>query len=158
MGIRIVDGLVYVVSCRDRIVRLHDLDGDGESRFLQNFNGDCPVTKFYHEFAMDLTTDREGNFYYNMYQTSAKRPTRARMCAQSQPMADAVDPLLYRNARSEWHGWGDGYPLLNSDNQGNWMPVDRINQPQGGGFYGFMGLAHKDPKPATYDLPLIWTH
>ena len=64
MGIRIVEGLVYVL-CRDRIIRLHDLDGDGEADFYENFNGDCPVTRFYHEFAMDLATDREGNFYYN---------------------------------------------------------------------------------------------
>ena len=55
-------------------------------------------------------------------------------------------------------GGGDGYPLLNSDNQGNWMPVDRINMLKEGGFYGFMGSAQRDPKPATYDPPLVWTH
>jgi hypothetical protein len=52
----------------------------------------------------------------------------------------------------------DGDVWIVSGNQGNWMPVDRINQLKEGGFYGFMGSAHRDPKPATYDLPLIWTH
>ena len=58
-----MEGKIYV-CCRDQIVRLHDLNGDGETDFYENFNNDHQVTEHFHEFAMDLQTDADGNFYY----------------------------------------------------------------------------------------------
>ena len=63
LGLKIVEGEIYV-CCRDQIVRLHDLNGDGETDFYECFNNDHQVTEHFHEFAMDLQTDAEGNFYY----------------------------------------------------------------------------------------------
>ena len=50
------------ITCRDQIVRLRDLNSDGESDFYENFNGDHQVTEHFHEFAMGLQTDAEGKF------------------------------------------------------------------------------------------------
>ncbi|HEV7226712.1 MAG TPA: DUF6797 domain-containing protein, partial [Pirellulales bacterium] len=63
LGLKIVGGQIHV-GCRDQIVILHDLDGDGETDFYQNFNSDHQVTEHFHEFAMGLQADSEGNFYY----------------------------------------------------------------------------------------------
>ncbi len=63
LGLKIVKDKVYV-SCRDQIVILHDLNGDGETDFYECFNNDHQVTEHFHEFAMGLQTDAEGNFYY----------------------------------------------------------------------------------------------
>src|SRR6185503_5718741 len=63
LGLRIVDDQVHVLG-RDQITRLHDLDGDGEADFYENFNNDCGVTPAYHEFTHDLQTDSQGNFWY----------------------------------------------------------------------------------------------
>ena len=63
LGLKVVDGKIYV-GCRDQIVILRDLNGDGETDFYENFNSDHQVTEHFHEFAMDLQTDAEGNFYY----------------------------------------------------------------------------------------------
>ena len=52
------------ITCRDQIARLHDLNGDGETDFIENFNNDHQVTEHFHEFAMGLQTDAAGNFYY----------------------------------------------------------------------------------------------
>ena len=41
-----------------------DLNGDGEADFYAAFNHDVAVTTGFHEFAMDLQTDPEGNFYF----------------------------------------------------------------------------------------------
>ena len=60
---KVVDGQIYV-GCRDQIVRLRDLNGDGETDFYECFNSDHQVTEHFHEFAMGLQTDAEGNFYY----------------------------------------------------------------------------------------------
>ena len=63
LGLKVVADAIYV-CCRDQIVRLRDLNGDGETDFYENFNNDHQVTEHFHEFAMDLQTDAEGNFYY----------------------------------------------------------------------------------------------
>ena len=63
LGLKIVAGQIFV-ACRDQIVRLRDSNGDGETDFYENFNSDHQVTEHFHEFAMGLQTDAEGNFYY----------------------------------------------------------------------------------------------
>ncbi|MEI6356473.1 MAG: DUF6797 domain-containing protein, partial [Verrucomicrobiota bacterium] len=52
------------ITCRDQLVRLRDLDGDGETDLIESFNNDHQVTEHFHEFAMGLQTDAAGNFYY----------------------------------------------------------------------------------------------
>jgi hypothetical protein len=161
LGLRIVDDLVYVI-CRDRLVRLHDLNGDGEADYYESFNSDCPVTKHYHEFAMDLETDKEGNFYFckgsnldnkvNSF-TSEDQGCMLKVSKDGSALSRYATGLREPNGM----GGGDGYPLLCSDNQGNWTPVDRINLVKQGGFYGYMGTTHRTPAPATYDPPICWT-
>ena len=63
LGLKIVRDQVYV-GCRDQIVILRDLNGDGETDFYECFNNDHQVTEHFHEFAMGLQTDAAGNFYY----------------------------------------------------------------------------------------------
>ena len=57
---------------RDQITCFATLNGDGETDFYENFNNDAQVTEHFHEFAMDLQVDAEGNFYYGQ-----GRPARA---------------------------------------------------------------------------------
>ena len=64
LGIKIVDKKIYV-TCRDQLVKLHDLNGDEEIDYYESFNSDHQVTNHFHEFAMGLQTDKEGNFYYD---------------------------------------------------------------------------------------------
>ena len=56
VGLKIIDGDIYVLG-RDQITKLHDLNGDGEADFYENFNNDVQVTPGFHEFAFDLQTD-----------------------------------------------------------------------------------------------------
>ncbi len=161
LGVRIVDDTVYV-TCRDRLVRLHDLDGDGEADFYESFNADAPVTKHYHEFCTDLETDKEGNFIFTKGSNLGAGFTDATSEVQGcvlKVSKDGKTMTRYATGLREPNGLGggDGYPLLTSDNQGNWTPVDRINLVKEGGFYGFMGTAHRDTQPTTYDPPLLWT-
>jgi len=63
LGLKIVDEKVYVVG-HDMITRLHDLNGDGEADFYENFNSDWRVTSAFHAFAFDLHTGPDGSFYF----------------------------------------------------------------------------------------------
>jgi hypothetical protein len=63
LGLKVVDGQVYTLG-RDQITRLHDLNNDGEADFYECFNNDVFITQNFHEFAYELQTDAEGNFYF----------------------------------------------------------------------------------------------
>ena len=73
LGIKVVDETIYV-SCRDQIVKLHDFNGDNEADFYECFNNDHQVTEHFHEFAMGLQTDKDGNFYYAKSARHARPP------------------------------------------------------------------------------------
>ncbi len=62
LGLKIVDDVIYT-SGRDQITRYHDLNGDGEADYYENFNNEITSSCGFHEFVFDLHTDRQGNFY-----------------------------------------------------------------------------------------------
>ena len=64
LGIKYHNGAIYVGLQRSDRRYLRDLNGDGETDFYESFNSDHQVTEHFHEFAMGLQTDDEGNFYY----------------------------------------------------------------------------------------------
>ena len=64
LGLKIVDGVVYTLG-RDQITKLHDLNKDGEADYYECFNNGVRITDGFHEFAFDLQTDKEGNFYFS---------------------------------------------------------------------------------------------
>ncbi|MBU6179449.1 MAG: hypothetical protein KGR69_07275, partial [Verrucomicrobia bacterium] len=51
LGVKFRDGELFVL-CRDQLARLVDLNGDGETDFIDSFNHDHQVTEHFHEFAM----------------------------------------------------------------------------------------------------------
>src|ERR1700733_13732325 len=53
LGLKIVGDVVHV-TCRDGIIKLHDLNGDGEADFYECFNNDFITTPAFHEFLFDL--------------------------------------------------------------------------------------------------------
>ncbi|MFN5284530.1 MAG: heme-binding protein, partial [Planctomyces sp.] len=63
LGLKIIDETIYL-TCRDQLAVLRDLNGDGETDFVECLNSDHQVTEHFHEFAMGLQTDAAGNFYY----------------------------------------------------------------------------------------------
>jgi len=156
LGLKIVDEVIYVTN-RDRIVRLHDLNQDGEADFYENFNGDCEVTRMYHEFALGLETDKDGNFYYNKGSNLGDSQSQhqgkvLKVSKDGSTMTGYATGMRAPNGL----GGGDGFPLTNSDNQGNWTPACRINLVKEGGFYGHVGSSFRTPKPTTYDPPICW--
>ncbi len=159
LGLKIVNGTIYV-SCRDQIVRLHDRNGDGEIDFYENFNSDHQVTEHFHEFAMGLQTDAEGNFYY------AKAARHAKTALV--PQHGTLLKVSKDGSRTEILATGFRAPngvCLNpdgtffvTDQEGHWTPKNRINLVTRSGFYGNMWGYHDvtDPSDAAMEQPLCW--
>ena len=144
LGCKVVDGNVYVLG-RDQITRLHDLDRNGEADFYECFNNDCVVTENYHEFALDLQTDSAGRFYYGKgspwtpTNMSPHQGTMLRVTQDGTTLEKICDGLRAPNGL----GMGPNDVLTCSDNQGHWMPANRINIIKQGGFYGMTPAAHR---------------
>jgi putative heme-binding domain-containing protein len=159
LGIKVVDGQVYV-TCRDQIVILHDANGDGETDFYENFNSDHQVTEHFHEFAMGLQTDSAGNFYY----TKAARHGLPALV----PHHGTLLRVSRDGARTDILATGFRAPngvcvnpdgtFFVTDQEGFWLPKNRINWVKPGSFHGNMWGYHgvTDPSDAAMEPPVCW--
>jgi hypothetical protein len=156
LGLKIVDEKVYVLG-RDQITRLHDLNGDGEADFYENFNNDVAISSHYHEFNLGLETDRAGNFYFNKGGNLGpfKHQHHGVVVKVSK---DGSKLEAWANGLRAPNGLGMGPndELTSSDNEGNWVPSSRVNFMKAGGFYGHAHTAHTSTPPTDYDKPLFW--
>lgn len=163
LGLKIVNDQIYVLG-RDQITRFTDLNGDGEADYYENFNNDVQVTPGFHEFAFDLQTDPEGNFYF-----SKGGPVN--------PGGRGWGPLSEHNGGifkvskdgSKFEvfatgvrapngiGVGPNGEVTTGDNQGTWVPTDYIHFVKQGEFIEVPDLAHRgDTPPEKYGTHLCW--
>jgi hypothetical protein len=147
LGLKIVNGIVYVLG-RDQITRLHDLNNDGEADYYENFNNDTVVTSNYHEFALDLQTDTEGNFYFvkgSPWEPNVTSPSQGCLFKISK---DGSKSEIYATGFRAPNGMAVGphNEITVSDNQGHWMPASKLNWIEKGGFYGMTPAAHRELK------------
>ena len=168
-GMQVIDGLVYV-TCKDRIVRLHDFNKDSEADFYESFSADDDVSTFFHAFNFDLQRDTEGNLFYAK---SGQYTDHALPGAIIKISPDGKKREVFCTGFRTPNGMGmmpDGRPTV-SDNQGNWMPASKISLCEEGGFYGYVQTFSKGTDwapdggridhtkivpPNTFDQPLIW--
>ena len=159
LGLKIVNETIYV-CCRDQITRLHDANDDGEIDFYENFNNDHQVTEHFHEFAMDLQTDAEGNFYYAKGARHAKDGLVPHHGSIIKVSKDGSKSWRIANGFRAPNGVtvnGDG-TYFASDQEGHWIPKNRINLIKQDGFYGYMGSYVPGRDPEDYDPPVVWIH
>lgn len=159
LGLKIVGEQTYVVG-RDQITRLVDLNADGETDFYQNFNNDTYNSEHFHEPCMDLQTDEAGNFYYMKaarHALRAQHPHHGTLIKVS-PDGEESTVIAYGFRASNGLGIGPGPTFYGTDQEGFWMPANRLNRiPVSGGFYGNVwGWYPPGEPPNTYEPPLAW--
>ena len=157
LGLKIVKGQIFV-GCRDQLTRLHDLNGDGETDFYESFNHDHQVTTHFHEFAMDLQVDKQGNFFYAKSARHALDSVVPHHGTLIRVSPDGKSSEIYCNGFRAANGVGIGPAgeISTSDQEGHWTPANRINLVKKGGFYGNMYSYHQGKRPTTYEPPLVW--
>ncbi len=160
LGVKLIGDDIFV-SCRDQIVRLHDLNGDGETDFYENFNSDHQVTEHFHEFAMGLQADEEGNLYYAKSGRHARPPLVAHHGTLLKVTADGSTTEILANGFRAANGVcrnPDGTFFV-TDQEGHWNPMNRINHVKSGKrFYGNMWSygAPEDSSDSAMEQPLCW--
>ena len=160
LGVKLVGERIFV-SCRDQIVELIDLNEDGETDFYKCFNSDHQVSEHFHEFAMGLQADDEGNLYYAKSARHARPPLVAHHGTLIKVSYDGEHTEILANGFRAANGVcrnPDGSFFV-TDQEGHWNPMNRINRVvPSGRFYGNMWSygAPKDESNAAMEQPLCW--
>ncbi len=133
LGVKVVDGEIYV-NGRDQITKLIDLNDDGETDYFKVFNRDVYVSASFHEFAFDLQTDKEGNFYF-----AKAAPVRAGgrgfdkilphhgIVAKISPDGKKFDVVATGLRAPGGVGIGPNGEITTGENEGTWQPCCKIN-------------------------------
>ena len=162
LGLKIIDEKIYV-TCRDQLALLHDFNKDGEADFIECFNGDQQVTDHFHEFAMGLQSDNEGNFYYAKSARHAKTALVPQHGTLMKVSKDGKKTEILANGFRAANGVclnPDGTFFV-TDQEGHWTPKNRINwvkpNAKDPAFFGnFMGYHNKSNKDSEMDEPMVW--
>lgn len=154
-----VNGVIYV-TCRDQIALLHDYNGDEEIDYIECFNSDHQVTEHFHEFAMGLQRDAEGNFYYAKSARHAKPalvPHHGTLLKVS-PDGSKTEILAVGFRAANGVCLNPDGSFIVTDQEGHWNPKNRINYVRKGGFYGNMMGYHDvvDQSDEAMEQPLCW--
>jgi hypothetical protein len=169
LGLKIVNDLVYTVG-HDQITRLHDLNGDGEADFYENFNNDWELTTAFHTFCFDLQTDPLGNFYFGFnspvraggggfHKITNHHGTLLRVSKDGSKLDVYATGFRAHNGI----GVGPNGEVTSGDNEGTWVPVCPIHWVKPGSFNGVVDSAHRPlksakgkPDPAEQPKPICW--
>jgi len=167
LGLKIVNDVIYT-SGRDQLTRYHDLNGDGEADYYENFNNQITSSPGFHEFVFDLHTDPQGNFY-----TAKAGPVRGGGRGfgggggngEVSLHAGTVMKISRDGSKREIFasgvrapngiGVGPNGEVTTGDNEGTWVPMCPINWVKPGAFLGVEDLAHGLPKE-SFAQPLCW--
>jgi mono/diheme cytochrome c family protein len=148
------------ITCRDQIARLKDLNGDGETDFIECFNDDAQVTEHFHEFAMGLQTDASGNFYYAKSGRHALDSVVPQHGTLLKVSADGSKTEILATGFRAANGVciNDDGTFFVTDQEGFWTPKNRINRVKPGGFYGnmFGYTSVTDTSDSAMEPPMVW--
>ena len=151
-----------LVVGRDQITRLVDLDGDHETDVHEAFNVDAMNSPHFHEPASGLQVGPDGALYYIKAARHAKLPLHPRHGTLVRIEADGSDSSIMAGGFRAPNGVAidaDGV-AWGSDQEGHWMPANRINRIEPGSFHGnnWSGPRLGREPLETYEPPLLWIH
>ena len=127
LGLEIVDGKVFVLG-KDQITILHDLNGNQEADYYENFCHDFVTSPGGHDYNTGLQRDAEGNFYF---------ATKHAGIYQISPDGREAQIIATGLRNPNGIGVSPGGRVVTSPQQGQWAPASMIIEAQRGAFYGF---------------------
>lgn len=162
MGLKIVDDKIYV-NGRDQITRLHDLNNDGHADFHECFNNDVKVTSNWHEFAFDLHTDPQGDFYFTK---AGPVPSGGRGFQRVLEHHGKVLKLSKDGSKLEVFASGFRVPngmgvgpkgeVTTGENEGTYVPRCKVTNVTEGSFHGVVFTADDPNQKEGYARPICF--
>ena len=135
---------VYVLG-RDRITRLHDLDGDGEFDWHECVSNAYTTSTAGHDFVAGLERDPQGRFL------TASGPQGVIRVTPGNPTVEVL-ATGFRNP--DGLGLGPDESIVVPSSEGDWVPASSLAVIRPGGRYGFGGpKAGQIPDQPILQLP-----
>ncbi|MEX2401034.1 MAG: DUF6797 domain-containing protein [Rhodothermales bacterium] len=170
LAVEVVADDVYVYG-REGIVRLHDVNGDGEADFYEAFAPGIIQSTASREWPFDLVARPEGGFYVTQggALSSPAEPDRTPLLPgflEGSPHNGAVLEVSPDGREVARYATGFRAPYIGvhpesgrltaSDQQGNFVPSTPLYVVERDGYYGVAATAHRpDPLPQA-PPPLTW--
>ena len=171
LGLVIVNDVIYT-SGRDQITRYHDINGDGEADFYENFNNQYMSTEGFHEFLFDLQTDAQGYFYFAKanpvnsggggFGNQKASKGNGTVCSHSGCLfrlsPDGKRLEIYARGLRAPNGIGvsaDGQ-VTSSDNEGTWVPTTPVHWIKPGQFCGVINALTPKATADAFVPPMCW--
>jgi Concanavalin A-like lectin/glucanases superfamily len=152
LGLKVVDGKIVVLE-RGQLTRLHAGKND-EAYFYENLCSDWHTGSGEHSYDTCLETDSKGNFYF--FKTGDPELPHGGCLMRVSKDGKKVEVFATGFRHPIGLGVGPGDVVTGADQEGNWMPMTRVDVYKKGGFYGDMRTHHRATPPKIYDDPLVW--
>ena len=152
LGLKVVEGKIVVLE-RGQLTRLHE-SKDGEAHFYENLCNDWHTGSGEHSYDTCLETDSKGNFYF--FKTGDPELPHGGCLMRVSKDGKKVTVFATGFRHPIGLGVGPGDVVTGADQEGNWMPMTRVDVYKKGGFYGDMRTHHRKIPPTIYDAPLVW--
>ncbi len=159
LGIDVVDGDIYVVQ-KQELTQLIDHNGDDIIDEYRTICDDWEVSNDFHEFAFGLV-HQDHHFYVTLSMAM-------RLIGDEQQKIDRGRTLkISHEGHSEWVNYGLRTPngigvgpneeLFVTDNQGQWLPANKLIHVEAGDYHGMAwGLLDTIAAPPPMTPPTIW--
>ncbi len=167
MGMAFVAGELFV-SARDNLYRLPDRDGDGLPDLALPVTPGWSADNFHH-FSPGLLHRREGgaDFLYGTLGVSIApegtslpspplRGTAWRVRVPEPGARAELEPLAGGLRMPNGIGEGPGGAILVTDNQGSWLPANKLIQLRPGHFYGHRNPTTRHPELGYAGTPSLF--
>ncbi|MHB1178463.1 MAG: hypothetical protein ACYCZO_09040, partial [Daejeonella sp.] len=161
LGIKVVNNEIYVMQ-KQELTKLVDLNKDDIIDEYQTICNGWKVSDNFHEFAFGLVY-KNGYFYGTLAtdinnggaSTQPQVPDRGKVLKISPK--DGSFSLIATGLRTP-NGIGIGVDneIFIADNQGDWLPANKIIHLQEGAWYGSRSVDFEGTKNLTETQPVVW--
>jgi hypothetical protein len=150
------DGKLFVYT-RNGLIRLHDLNGDGEMDFYETFSNRFTQTAETREFPNDSVVTRDGGFLLaKPGQQGAHQGLHNGSILRVSPDGKTVRQIA-SGFRQPYLGYRASNDLITaSDQQGHWVPTTPIQWVRENRHYGFRPSSEVVPPTLPITPPIVW--
>jgi len=159
LGIEVVDEKIYVLQ-KHELTQLIDLDGDEITDEYRAVCNAWQVTADFHEFAFGLV-HHENHFYVSLSMAmrllsgEKQKPDRGRTLKIA--FNGSYETLNYGLRTPNGIGLGVDDELFVTDNQGQWLPGNKLVHVRKGEYHGMAwGLTDSIANPPKMTPPTLW--
>ena len=161
MGLAVSDGRIFVTE-KNQVTELVDADGDGAFETYRCVSHDWPATIDYHEYLFGAVV-HDSHIYFANSVAMAIRNTHNRQAylrgsVIKVHMDTGATEVVAGGLRSaNGIGFGPGKSILLTDNQGEWLPGNKLVHLQPKAFYEFRSRPpwHPFDRPVATP-PAVW--